>query len=161
IAAGSAPTTQLFATSGDGTLDGVTLASPINLATLDSLGQMPRFTVVDGLTLNTTQNVGSASTAVWGVISFNNNPPNFTESVLGNGSFVFGGSANNSFNSTNTSLTFGSGILVHGKNGTISAKLINNGTIDADTAGGTIAMTSVWTNNGTVRAETGATFNSQ
>ena len=65
-------------------------------------------------------------------------------------------------------LTLGSNILIHGENGTIgqedyiggAATLINNGTISADVAGGTINLVpnNGTTNNGTLEAKNGGTL---
>jgi hypothetical protein len=93
--------------------------------------------------------------------------------LSGNGTITLGntGSSNRvSVDNTGT-LTIGSGILIHGENGTVGqtavggpATIINNGTISADVAGGTInlvtnngALNAV-TNNGVLSAQNGGTL---
>src|SRR5207247_2436447 len=64
IQSGSLSSTQLFVTGTEGNLDAEILSSPVNLVTKDSGNNSPRLAVVDGLTLNTTLNLGSADTSV-------------------------------------------------------------------------------------------------
>jgi hypothetical protein len=61
----------------------------------------------------------------------------------------------------NTTVTLGPGLTIHGKNGVLESQFptstfVNDGTIAADTLGGTIALTaSNWTNSGMVQALNG------
>lgn len=93
-----------------------------------------------------------------------------TQALSGTGEVLFGntGSSNKiAIDGSGSDLTIGSGILIHGINGTIGAQhfigtanssLTNNGTINSD-GGGVITVAAspvgAFTNNGTLRAENG------
>jgi hypothetical protein len=123
------------------TLAGVVLSTDVvvqNLATL---------TIVNGLTLNAVLTLASApnpSTLVF----------HGTQTLAGNGQVLFGG--NNVYNYAYAdagTLTIGPNVIVHGASGTLgnsSLPLINQGTISADIAGGTITIhANPFTNTGT------------
>src|SRR5207248_1191285 len=109
-------------------LDGVTYNGILDMATVTV-----RERFIDGLTLNGTINIDSGS-----LLSAQGD-----ETLGGNGTIVFGASASNYLTIEGTStLTLGPNILIHGQNGNIGAaqfylggttKLVNNGTISADT----------------------------
>ena len=89
----------------------------------------------------TSSTLNCASTQIWG----------------GSGDILFGNSASNIIgeSAANFVLTIAGGLTIHGTKGTIDLNsgtdsLVNNGTIAADVAGGTIAITAYnWTNNAT------------
>ncbi|HLJ97780.1 MAG TPA: CARDB domain-containing protein, partial [Gemmataceae bacterium] len=141
----------LIVTNG-GTLNGVTLAGTLDMTQLAGSS----VNVTNGLTLNTTLNIGNSSGTTYSQLNFLG-----TQTLGGSGSIVFGGNGNNvvSINGGNT-LTIGNGILVHGTNGAISGTFANQGTIQADVAGGTIALVNGtnWTNTGMLQAVNGATL---
>src|SRR2546426_10650814 len=71
------------------------------------------------------------------------------QTVGGTGAILLGGAASNRINiEGTTTLTLGPSVVVHGQNGTIgnqnfvggTTNLVNNGTISADVAGGTITL---------------------
>ncbi|MEO8123675.1 MAG: hypothetical protein ABI633_06460, partial [Burkholderiales bacterium] len=127
-------------------LDGLTLNGTLNLASAYGVER-----VTNGLVLNGTVNIGNASIFA----------PQGDQTISGNGSIVF--ADNNGFNRLNVeagNLVLGSGITVRGDTGIIgnqnfaggAATLTNNGTIQADVAGGniTIGVNGGVTNNGTL-----------
>ena len=109
-----------------------------------------------------------------GVININSNSVlafQGTQALSGTGEILFGntGSSNQiAIDGSGSQLTIGSGILVHGINGTVGPQrfigsagtvLINNGTINSDGGGLiTVAGSPVgsFTNNGTLRAQNGS-----
>ncbi len=127
-----------------GTLDGVTFAGDMDLATYSSTVH-----IVGGLTLanSATIYLGNAAGSTSSVLDFDT-----TETLGGTGTVLIGASgANSVFSNTsddaeNLTLTIGSGITVRGSNGSISfirppadnsnsATIINQGTISADGSG--------------------------
>jgi hypothetical protein len=116
-------------------------------------------TVTGGLTLNGTAKLGETDYSQYsGVLYFQG-----TQTLSGSGGVVFGSNSSNEVreSSSNASLTFGPGITVHGKNGKIdgtsTGTFVNEGTISADTAGGTITLSATgWSNQGTITAQGGA-----
>ncbi len=137
-------------------LDGVTLDGDLDLT------GAPRrdVTVLDGLTLNGTAYLGNAAGTTRGNLWFSN-----TETFDGHGTVLFGGTSD-ALNllyipSSSITVTLGANLTVHGKNGQLygqftSDTFINQATINADTAGGTITVNpTTWTNSGTVRAQNG------
>ena len=146
--------------SGNNFLNGVTLSggSLIDMAQPGSLAR-----VTGGMTLNGTVNVNGAS-----LINFEGD-----QTLSGTGSIVFGSSASNNrigVDGGSKTLTVASGVTIRGENGVIGLgqlvngsgnSLVNNGTISADVAGGTIALTGLSggiTNNGTISALNGGTI---
>ena len=145
------------ANNGNNFLGGVTLTagSQIDLASATSLER-----VIGGMTLNGTVSVNNGS-----LINFEGD-----QTLGGSGSIVFGSVGNNrvGIDGGNRTLTVASGVTIRGENGSIGLgqlvngsgnTLVNNGTIAADVAGGTITLAqSPVTNNGTIRADNGGTI---
>jgi hypothetical protein len=137
----------LTTTSFGGTINDITLDSPLTIASGTSL------TVTGGLTLNTGASepaITLEAVAAPATLTFNNNGA--PQTLGGTGEIQFGGtsSANNInvTNNTNSSsaLTIGSGITIDGASGTISTGdhanvgIINQGLISADITGETITV---------------------
>ena len=126
--------------------------------TLD-LGAGGRERVQNGLALDGTIGINNG-----GILSFES-----TQTLSGNGTIVFGdtGAGNRLDLDGAGTTTLGAGITVRGKNGTIGNQiniggtqtLLNNGTIAADVAGGTLTLVqSNVTNNGVLQAINGGTL---
>jgi hypothetical protein len=145
----------------NGTFDGVTVNGDLDLSTVNGA----HLQIMNGLVLNGTAFLGSqADTSRYGFISFIG-----TQSLTGNGIVSFGHYTCNALRvvSGATTLTIGPNILIHGHSGRIgdstgcfggapNVGVINQGTIAADTSGGTIYLLgqSV-TNLGSLQAATG------
>jgi hypothetical protein len=142
--------------SSSNVLNGVTLGGRMDMASGFALQR-----ITNGLTLNSaTVDIANSS-----VLSFEG-----TSSLAGTGSIVFGavgGSNNRLYFDGNGTTTFAAGTTVRGHSGSIGGQiniggtqvLVNNGTISADVAGGTISFTdSAVTNNGTLSALNGGTL---
>ena len=127
-------------------------------ATADSI-----FTI-GGLTLNGTMFLGNSSGTTFGRVAIGQ-----ADTLDGTGSIVFGGSSLNEIvnqsQAANGTVTIGPNFTIHGANGSIQnlnsalfpgEQLVNRGTIDADTAGGTISVPSFLTNQGLIEATAGA-----
>jgi hypothetical protein len=132
--------------TGGGTFDGVVFSglldvgNSVNTATL---------LVTNGLVLNGRALVGNPSSGngSWGAIYFAG-----TQTLGGGGIIVFGNGSCNDFTLTQagTTLTIASGITVRGQSGALgynsclggqqSFAVVNQGTISADVAGGTITV---------------------
>ncbi len=160
-------------TSGTGSLRPTNNAnnyfSGVNFSgTLDMAGALAIERVVGGLTLDGTVNLNSGS-----IINFEGNQ---TLGSSSSGTIVFGNTAANNrvgVDGGNKTLTIASGITIRGQNGNIGFgglvngsgnAIINNGTIRADVAGGTVTiagLTSGITNNGTIGAANGGTLQLQ
>ena len=137
-------------------LDGVTFNGGLDMASIANSRERVK---AGGLVLN-------------GVIDLNQNAILSFEGnggLTGNASLVLGatGAGNRIDLDGNGTTTFGSGVAVRGQNGTIGQQtnlagtqvLVNNGSIVADVAGGTITITdSAVTNNGTLGAQNGGTL---
>jgi autotransporter-associated beta strand protein len=150
-----------------GTFVNATANGPVNVNGSAATGVL---NVTGGLTLNDTLNIGDAGTTTYGRVNFGafGSPAG---ALTGTGSVVLGGNANNSVvnnsnqNGTAGTLTIGSGITVHGKNGQVinvwsTGTVLNQGTISADVPGGTIVVGSATgsvVNQGTLAAD-GGTF---
>jgi hypothetical protein len=143
---------KLTFTGSGGTLDGVTFNNDLDLAMVDGAVA----TVLNGLTLSgSTVNLGNAAGSTSGRLFFLD-----TETLGGTGTVLLGGNAGNSLSTFGAAtLTIGPNILVHGKNGSIAFSgrtFVNQGTINADTAGGTITLDGTnWSNSGTITATSG------
>ncbi len=148
--------TRLVGTSSGGTLDGVTVNGDLQLA-----GAWVG--VTNGLTLNGTIAVGDSS-GNYGRLDFSG-----SQTLDGTGSAVFGSNSQNSMRvaTAGDTLTIGPDITIRGQTGNIGyspdwggpadVSFINQGIIDADTAGGVITINgSNWSNTGQIRAETGS-----
>ena len=147
--------------NGANVFNNVTFTGALNLAT--NTGSE---TVRGNLTLNGGVNINNNSVFVFegGGAQIVNGTGTIT---LGN----TGGSNRVAVDNTGT-LTIGSGILIHGENGTVGGQvyvggpstIINNGTISADVSGGSINLitnngaASAFTNNGTLSAQNGGTL---
>ena len=153
-----------------GTLDGVTVSgnwdvgASINVASL---------TVLDGLTINGTLQVGNPTNSWYGYVSFAG-----SQTLGGNGTVVFGNAGtcaglpvdHLAVANAGTTLTIGSGITVHGQNGTIgypggcfggpqNVSVVNQGVISCDVSGGTIVVNAQpLVNNGTVAMSNGGSL---
>ena len=149
------PGSQVIVTASDGTLDGVTLDTDV---TVQSTGVV---TVLDGLTLNGVLTLDSRVFFTDTALHFSG-----TQTLAGTGEVLFAGTTDrNSVRPTDGGvLTIGSGITLHsgGRGGTVgnaSLSLVHRGTIVADAAGRTLAVTgSTVTNQGTFRALRGGTL---
>ena len=146
-----------FAASGSSNnfLDGVTLNGNLDLATATGLERV----TAGGLVLNGTIDLNNNS-----VLAFTGDG-----GLSGNGTVVLGstGASNRIALDGNGTTTFAAGTTVRGQNGTIgnnvfvggAQTLVNNGTISADVAGGTITIAgSPVTNGGTMSALNGGTL---
>ncbi|MQM29339.1 MAG: hypothetical protein CRU78_01825 [Candidatus Accumulibacter phosphatis] len=132
--------------------DNTTVNGVMDMATVDNSRQR----VVNGMTLNGTVNINKN-----GILSFEG-----TQTLGGSGSVVLGstGAGNRiALDGTGTT-TIASGVTVRGHSGSIGAALniggtqtlVNNGTINAELAGGTIGFnTSALVNDGLARAQAG------
>ena len=144
---------ELIFTNSGGTLNGVTFNNDLDLTNNASA------TVSNGLTLNgSTINLGNAAGSTFGQLFFQG-----TQTLDGTGSVLLGGSSSDGlFSYGLANLTIGADILVHGKNGQINFGLqgfANQGTISADTAGGTISLNgSNWSNTGTIQCSSGTSL---
>ena len=158
---------SLIISSGSGTLDGVTVNGVLDAGNTYN-GGGPN--VTNGLTLNGTALVGNPTNGWWGTLWFYG-----SQTLSGNGTVVFGNQGSNpSYNSlrvvnAGTTLTIGPGITIRGQNGAIgynsnwggpqNVSVINQGTISADVANGTITINAQpFTNQGTVETP-GGTLN--
>jgi len=157
---------ELVLLSG-GTLNNVTVSAG---TVLDATQQWDaQITILNGLTLNGTLEVGGADGSTFAYFLFNG-----TQMLGGTGSVVFGnyyyyyyytnGLYAQGDNGANpATLTVGSGITIDGGNGDVSGyysgdAIVNQGTIDADVAGGTIYVAnngSGLSNSGTLEATAG------
>ncbi|MBI3344266.1 MAG: hypothetical protein HY028_05325 [Gammaproteobacteria bacterium] len=135
-------------------LNGVTLNGSLDLATNTGIER-----VSSGLTLNGAINVNNNS-----ILAFEGD-----QTVSGTGTITLGNTGGgNRVNLEAGNLVLGSGITLHGQNGTIGnqsfiggpATLTNNGTISADVSGGliTLAVNGLTTNNATLSAQNGGTL---
>jgi RHS repeat-associated protein len=153
----SSGTTITADNTGGNTLQGVIING-----TLDMTGNSSaRVLVLDGLTLNGTILLGSADGNNLGSLNFPG-----SEALSGNGSILFGGSDFDSLgiSNSNTTLTIGPGLTLHGKSGSIGTSIgsafINQGTISPDAAGGSFFLDGVgWSNQGTIQEAAGETVN--
>ena len=153
----------LLATAAGGTLDGVTVEGNIDLTT----AQGANLTIEDGLTLDGTAMVGSPSSNMYGYLLFTG-----SQALGGTGTVVFGQSSFNTLlvSEAGTTLTIGPGITVRGQNGTIgynndlintstNVSVVNQGTIQADVASGTITIDGTGSaNDGELSALDGTTL---
>jgi hypothetical protein len=153
-----------------GTMDGVTADAPVDVSQVNAAG----LTVLDGLVLNSSLLIGNAAGTTYGTVYFgSSNAVAGSLTTTGTGTVLFGGNTNNTlYNYSNLTgtpavLTIGAGITIHGKDGILSdayanGSIVNQGTIDADTAAGTLTLGSSTTNSiinsGTMEATSGGTL---
>ena len=154
--------------SGNLTLDGVSVNGVLDVGRTVNGASV---TVTNGLVLNGTAYLGNPTNSNYGAIGFAG-----TQTLGGNGTVLFGASnpwGNDMANALwlvygGTTLTNGPGITVRGQNGTVGAvpsspwsgpanvTVVNQGTISADVAGGTIVLSAQpLTNLGLVQSPAG------
>ncbi|MEQ1828473.1 MAG: pre-peptidase C-terminal domain-containing protein, partial [Pirellula sp.] len=158
----------LVMTSNGGVFSGITVNGDLDMTRQTNT----TLRVYGGLVLNGTMSLGDTAGSTYGRIYFGDSS-NPAGSLMGTGTVVFGGhSANFIMNDSNQTvaagtLTIGPNILVRGKSGSIfnnwnNGSLANQGTINADVAGGTINLggngTSTFTNSGTINVLNGSTL---
>jgi carbonic anhydrase/acetyltransferase-like protein (isoleucine patch superfamily) len=149
--------TGTFKPSGSGSnfLNAATFTGTLDMASAQAIER-----VTGGLVLNTS----TISIAQGSILA-----PQGTQTFSGNGTILFAdNNPSNRLNLEAGDLTLGAGITVRGHTGYIgqqnfvggSANLINNGSISADVAGGTITLApnGITTNNGTLSAQNGGTL---
>jgi hypothetical protein len=146
-------------TGSSGTLDGITLDVPLDLATYNN----SQLGVIDGLTINSTLTLGQADGSTAGQMYFLN-----TQTLDGTGTILFGGSGNNLLDMavSNGQLTIGPNLLIHGQSGSLviggnNSVIVNQGTIAADVAEGQVQLrgNGTWSNTGTWEATNGDFLN--
>jgi hypothetical protein len=141
--------------TNSGTLSGVTLSADQDLAATTS-----SVTLTNGLSLDSASILlGNAAGSTTGMLIING-----TQTLGGSGSIVFGGSNSNLLGSPGAfTLTLGPDIVLRGKNGQVNIQgFVNQGTLSADTAGGTITINAThWSNLGTIEAQNGGTIFAQ
>ena len=145
-----AASTTLTGTTSGGVLNGVTLSGNLDLAT--NSGHVD---LTGGLTLNGTISLGNTGAATASFIRTYG-----SQTLSGSGAIVFGG-ASGDFNRVvvmSGTLTLAAGFLDHGKSGAIEGSFVNQGTVNADTAGGTIGLSGAWTSSGNLQATNGGTL---
>jgi hypothetical protein len=154
--------TSLVVSSG--TLDGVTVNGVLDIGNSVNGGSLM---ITNGLVLNGTAQVGNPTNGSYGAISFVGN-----QVLGGSGTVAFGNSGCNAVRVSNdgTTLVVGLGITVHGQSGQIgyapscwggsqNVGVINQGTISADVAGGTITVNAQPLNSqGLAQATNGGTL---
>ena len=116
-------------------------------------------TITDGLTLDGTATLGSATSYSYATLSFSG-----SQTLGGTGDVVFGDGGSQISVSDNATLTIGPGITIHGQAGTIgssfnSETVVNQGKIGADVTGGilTVGATTL-RNQGTVGSSNGGSL---
>ncbi|WP_175517724.1 RHS repeat-associated core domain-containing protein [Planctomicrobium piriforme] len=157
---------NVIASYSAGTLDNVTLAGTIDLTGVPSESRNLRFQNTLRLAGGVVK-IGNASGSSFASFV----AVGATAAVVGNGEILLGGNANNGFGSGDyfNTLTIGPGVLIHGQSGQIGNRtgtgvqttLINQGTIQADVASGTLNIYGGFQNSGTVRATNGGTVYDQ
>ncbi|HEX7377993.1 MAG TPA: hypothetical protein VF278_12810, partial [Pirellulales bacterium] len=153
----SADGASLVISANSGTFNGVTLDGDLRVA-----GKNPAAVIKNGATLNGTIYLGDTAGHIGSLLYFG------SQTLGGTGSVVFVGASGNGIGPQllSTSLTIGPGITIRGQSGSISGfgvgstTIINQGTIAADVAGGTITLYSAdLTNQGVLSAAGGGTLN--
>ena len=160
---------SLVVQGGGSTLDGVTVNGVLDVGYSSSA--TVNLTVTNGLTLNGTALVGSATNRQAGYVYFAG-----SQSLGGNGTVIFGNHGNAYDGCMNTlalvdggtTLTIGPGITIQGGLGAIgydscvgpgNVSVINQGTISADVPGGTIYLNAQpFNNQGVIGATNGGTL---
>jgi hypothetical protein len=157
--------TVFATTSSGGTLSGVTLAGTLDMTTVYGASA----TVAGGLTLNGGTVLIGSNTGNYGLLSFDGG----AQTLGGTGAVVFGTHVYDFLRAgptSGSSLTIGPGVTVRGHTGAVGYSIYwlgptdvtftNQGTIQADTTGGTISLGgNNWTNTGTVEATGGGSLN--
>ncbi len=146
-----------------GTFDTVTANADLDVTQQNNA----QLTIYNGLVLNANLLIGNTSGSTYGNVYFGDSG-NPAGSLTGTGTVLFGGSGSSDLYSYSNkagaagALTIGSGITIHGKNGSIitqyaNGTIVNQGTINADTAGGTLTVGTT-TNQGTIEATNSGTL---
>ncbi len=157
-----APETNVIGTSLGGTMTNVTVNGAIDLSQQVNANMR----IYGGLVLNGTATLGDTAGSTYGRLLFGDSVAS-PGALTGSGMVVYGGhTANFIQNSSNLpgaagSLTFGPNVSIRGKNGTIyndwaSGNIVNQGSISADVAGGTIILGGGgFSNTGTINVSAG------
>ena len=157
-----APETNVIGTSLGGTMTNVTVNGAIDLSQQVNANMR----IYGGLVLNGTATLGDTAGSTYGRLLFGDSVAS-PGALTGSGMVVYGGhTANFIQNSSNLpgaagSLTFGPNVSIRGKNGTIyndwaSGNIVNQGSISADAAGGTIILSGGrFSNSGTINVSAG------
>ncbi len=160
IEGGTVQTQNSATLIGDYGLGARTLAGGVTLdGTLDLSLNLSAVIVTGGLTLNGTIKIDNDSLLLF------SGSGNQTLSTTTAGTVSFGTAAGLGPSGAGTTLVIGQGITVEGASGDIGntfdasgGNVINNGVIDADTAGGYFALDATnWTNMGAIEAVNGGT----
>ncbi|HWB13177.1 MAG TPA: PKD domain-containing protein [Pirellulales bacterium] len=127
----------LIATTFGGTLNAVTLNSPVDL----TINNNASLTISGGLTLNTTWQVGNTTGTTAASLQFRASPSQ-TLSTSGGGEILLEPNSSNQLSIPAGSLTIGAGVAVVAHGGFIggSGGLTNQGTITADAANQTVQV---------------------
>ncbi len=148
--------------TGDGTLDGVTIASGSTIQVAN--GNSSTLSVKNGLTVNGTVLIGdTVGNAYFGSLSLAN-----TQTIAGSGSIIFGNDVSNRISApgSGTTVTLGPDLTVRGKNGSIRGSntithYVLLGTVVCDVADGRIEVGQFATdvvNSGRLEASTGGSL---
>ena len=155
----------LVGTNSGGVLSGITVNGDMDLTR--QVGT--NVSIYGGLVLNGTMSLGDSAGTTYGRVYFADSGT-AAGSLTGTGTVVFGSHGSNVIQNTSGltgaagTLTLGSNILIHGKTGSIfsyynTAGILNQGTINADTSGGTLTLggngNATFTNTGTLNVSTG------
>jgi hypothetical protein len=145
-----------------GTLDGVTVNGDVDVGNSNNGAQL---TVANGLVMNGTMLLGNPTNGMFGVVNFKGN-----QVLGGNANVLLGAvnSYNNAMMMTDAGITvvFGPGVVIHGKTGllgvsdyfggAVDGKIVNQGKISADVAGGTITVNAgSFSNTGVLETKNG------
>jgi hypothetical protein len=153
-----APGTNLLFLGHLNGMDGITVNGDIVLNT----GGLPVI-VTDNLIINGAVTMEDSSSA--NALSFSG-----TQTLGGMADIELGSNGRNYLSvpvvqGAVSDLTIARGVLVHGQNGSIRAatgcSIVNQGTMAADVAGGTLTVQGTWTNQGIVKASNGGTLAAQ
>ena len=112
IAAPPVPLTQV----GDFTFDNVTIAAGSTVPIVDTAESGVKLTVMDGLTVDGTLQIGDAAGVHNGNVELDG-----SQTIDGSGEILFGGNTGNVIHATNSTddITFGPALTIEGKNGII------------------------------------------
>src|SRR5262249_25147155 len=127
--------TFLQPTNSGGELTGVVLNGDLDLASESAHLDIGS----GGLTLNGTAHLSNASRTTSGLLRFDG-----TQTLGGSGTIVFGAATSNNLTVGSGTLTLPQGFLIHGQSGDINGSFVNQGTIDADSSGGTFILSGSW-----------------
>ncbi len=157
----TAGTAQLIVAGNGDILDGVTLDTGTN-GIAYNLGQV--LYAQNGLTLDhSTLDLSGGKPNGFGYLYFQGTN---SQTLSGTGDVTFGNSNSNTseiYNNSGTSVavTFGPGITIHGKSGSLAAKgggIINQGTLAADILGGDFLVSGLLISSGSILSYPGTTM---